>query len=830
MKKIMISIMLILFTSFSLIYFRNKSIFLFYGDNLDQLLPFYNHLIQQLKNLPLNLWDTSIGFGSNIFVFFFNAPLGSPFLYLALLINEEFLPQYFFWTLIVRFILTGLFSYLWVSKITKNEAARIISTLIFTFSGWAMYWIHYNTSLDFYMYIPLILYLSEEVLEDRKHIAFIIVTFLAILSSLYYFYIFTWLMIIYHIIRYLLTHNEFQLKTFYSYASKLLYLYFLAIGLGAFVIFPNISIILSSPRLGNSQTQLFSFDYSNIKLYSFLTSFISPVLSDYDTNLYVSRVLNNSVLLNYQYSFLIFPFILFPLFKMNHNKKFLLILALSFFYLVTFIPFFNVLFNGNGDKRWFVIHIVLNIMTFIFVLDNKPSKKDFIMSGILLFLIIFAFTYTSLKLNLNQESFRDDLKVNLIVSTLIIFSYTIAFLSKKYQVLLILIIASFESIYVIHQRITMHNSPKYIIADQIDLTTYYENDVYTYIKNIDSGYYRIDEYNSSSNNPINFNYAGFQFYSSVYNHSTRNILNDRFASGWNSGYTESKLLYKSLLNSKYYITPDASHIPYGYSYLNTINYDQIYKNDLDVGIGFASNRKTNINKFRELDKSLQDTYLYQTISGEFATNFTPTILPELIGNSVINDNVKLPNQDGYVLLDYSNRSYTNCFIEQYKGDQVAFSNQFTEYGYLMYKRTSDADSTYLNCTFLYNVNEQVPSNVYFYSNAFIDALYANINSFDKFYNIQVNGDSIYTEIDVKNNESIAFVNIPYDKGWNLKVDGLKQDIVIVNDGFIGFDLNGGHHTIELKFFPHLLKEGIIVSIISFISILFIKIKLLNNKF
>ena len=274
MKKVLISLILVLILSFGVVFLYNNSLFIFYGDNLDQLLPFYNHLLLKIKDLSFSFWDSSIGFGSNIFVLFFNAPLGSPFLYLSLLFDNKFIPYFFYWSLLLRFILTGIFSYLWISNITKNEPARVFTTFMFTFSGWAMYWIHYNTSLDFYMYIPLILYLSEEVLKGKKQILFIIITFLAILSSLYYFYIFSWLIIFYHLIRYFSTNSNYSIKSFFDYVLKLIIPYSIAIGLCAFIVLPNISIILSSPRLLSNSLPLFSFDFSPEKIYSFILLFI----------------------------------------------------------------------------------------------------------------------------------------------------------------------------------------------------------------------------------------------------------------------------------------------------------------------------------------------------------------------------------------------------------------------------------------------------------------------------------------------------------------------------------------------------------------------------
>lgn len=55
-----------------------------------------------------------------------------------------------------------------------------------------------------------------------------------------------------------------------------------------------------------------------------------------------------------------------------------------------------------------------------------------------------------------------------------------------------------------------------------------------------------------------------------------------------------------------------------------------------------------------------------------------------------------------------------------------------------------------------------------------------------------------------------FTTIPYDKGWTLKIDGHKQKIKTVNDGFIQIHVPKGKHKIELSYFPPGLKIGMIL--------------------
>ena len=57
-------------------------------------------------------------------------------------------------------------------------------------------------------------------------------------------------------------------------------------------------------------------------------------------------------------------------------------------------------------------------------------------------------------------------------------------------------------------------------------------------------------------------------------------------------------------------------------------------------------------------------------------------------------------------------------------------------------------------------------------------------------------------------------SIPYEKGWSVKVDGVKQDIIAIKDALVGVELTAGEHTIELSYIPAGFIAGTAISVIS----------------
>ncbi len=80
------------------------------------------------------------------------------------------------------------------------------------------------------------------------------------------------------------------------------------------------------------------------------------------------------------------------------------------------------------------------------------------------------------------------------------------------------------------------------------------------------------------------------------------------------------------------------------------------------------------------------------------------------------------------------------------------------------------------------------------------------------------GNKIEGHIEV-DKSSTLFTTIPYEKGWKVMVDGKKVEHYEVLDTFIALDLEEGYHTITLEYHVYGLKIGLLISFISFLSLI-----------
>ena len=57
------------------------------------------------------------------------------------------------------------------------------------------------------------------------------------------------------------------------------------------------------------------------------------------------------------------------------------------------------------------------------------------------------------------------------------------------------------------------------------------------------------------------------------------------------------------------------------------------------------------------------------------------------------------------------------------------------------------------------------------------------------------------------------LKIPYDSGWEIKVNGIEVDKYQVNGGFIGIPVQSGYNEVVMNFIPSGFKLGLILSMI-----------------
>lgn len=67
-------------------------------------------------------------------------------------------------------------------------------------------------------------------------------------------------------------------------------------------------------------------------------------------------------------------------------------------------------------------------------------------------------------------------------------------------------------------------------------------------------------------------------------------------------------------------------------------------------------------------------------------------------------------------------------------------------------------------------------------------------------------------------DGTMFVSIPLDEGWTVTIDGEETELIENENHMTLFSVSAGEHTVEMKYFPQGLKEGIFVSVASLLAL------------
>ena len=81
------------------------------------------------------------------------------------------------------------------------------------------------------------------------------------------------------------------------------------------------------------------------------------------------------------------------------------------------------------------------------------------------------------------------------------------------------------------------------------------------------------------------------------------------------------------------------------------------------------------------------------------------------------------------------------------------------------------------------------------------------------------GPSVYESTIVCNDDETVMWTLPYDKGWEIYVDGVRTDAAKAFDFFLSTDVSSGVHTVKIKYIPPFMFLGLAISFVSILLFL-----------
>ncbi|SKB72789.1 Uncharacterized membrane protein YfhO [Lachnospiraceae bacterium] len=114
-------------------------------------------------------------------------------------------------------------------------------------------------------------------------------------------------------------------------------------------------------------------------------------------------------------------------------------------------------------------------------------------------------------------------------------------------------------------------------------------------------------------------------------------------------------------------------------------------------------------------------------------------------------------------------------------------------------------------------SEAIELNLYSLNTTALADFTERLNNSEKLVNIEKKDDSLTGNIHMETDGDLV-LTVPYETGWTLYVDGKKSDINLFDGLWISTPLTAGQHTIEIRFYPVGLTEGLLVTLLAAVLI------------
>lgn len=851
----------------------NKS-FVWEGDGIKQhfvILYDFNQIIRNIfkEGIPMLSWN--IGLGLDVIGQYSYYVIGDPFAYISLLFPMDKLEIAYNFLVILRMYCVGLAFIAYCRYTGKKRFNTILGAIIYTFCGFILYaGVRHPYFTNAAIFLPLTLIGIEKLLKENKKVFLIFIIFMSLISNYYFFYMITIISFIYGIIKYIFEYNQ-GIKEFFKRFGNAILCYIIGILMASLILLPTIYTFLNSARTESQQIITYTSGY-----YEFLFMGI------------VSMRFKNWTIIALSSIVILMLSVLFSKSRENKETKscFVLFLVTT---IMLLIPQAASMMNGFSfpSNRWVFAYsfILAYIVAICFDNNFRYSKEQKISMFIILVIYsIIGAWVTKLKIKQNLDYYAVGVIAYLIF---IVISYKYkSNISKKianYIVLFLVIV----NIFVLSSSLYFPKGKGYV-KEFIESGTVEENcsnvnrkienfdEAIKYIKENDKEFYRIAKKDISYQNlSIIYDYNPIQLFLSLGNQSVYNLscyLDDNcYTSTRCVNGADRRTKYTTLLGNKYYICDikDSRYVPYGYNLYHEIGNTQIYINQNYLTIGIVYDSYIYKEQFEQLSALEKEDSLITTamiennednieiknnrIKIDTPSKLQYTVKDDRIINNTINISKKnetielsienIPENCEIYLsiknLKYISDNNNTSFKIKAKLDGIFNSEEVQDYissAYYMDNPdflmnlgiTKEDQDNHLQITFskkgryTFDDLEILVVDMNKYENK-IDKLKTSVMEY-----IEYGNDYILGTVDVSD-KGILQITTSYSDGWKVYIDGEEQEVIKVNEAFIGTVIEEGNHIVEFRYETPYLKLGIIFSIVGIFGYIFIILKSKNRN-
>lgn len=867
----------------SLIFYRIPANGFFFislaGDTFNQYVHFFNLFHDLVRSGEMPFWSWSYGPGGSFWNDFGYYMLGDIFIWPLLLLPKAWFPAAFIPVTLFKIFLICLGTYLLLKKLGINKNIALVAGIT---NGFALFnFDHFYTHYFFMnatVYFPFILLGYERFLSQKKPALLFAVLVLASISNFYFLFMITLGLFSYSAFRYFIAgHTEKNAKAFLIFHLRLSVLYLLALGTAMIIFLPSVFSLWQSNalhRTGQPIIDLFLGPDEVIRKLlwqggiNFLPLMVLPLLliNGFKKQFWIYGIAAvllvaalmvqnvHSLIAGFSSPFEFRAFFIFNLFfiilgarvlndlnfKQAKNGLSLILLSILCYFWLAANPF-------THYADW--INLLPPAFALLFVAGQFFIKKIFLLGLAAMAVIAYSFLLPhSLVTDLIAKSTGED---------------------------------SAETHKGVWGVLPLMNAEHY--------QTYFDNEeIKEGLATLqeDTDLYRINvNYPGilGSNASMSFGYRSYLTYQSLLDWDLQKFEMDYLATAGNrrlnviNGFPSNTFL-TTLLNNKYTVSFAGPYNTYGYETVYEEGKTIIEENQFFLPIGFLYESAMPISALGEPSDPLLDERILRNAilpDDQFeASGLTPdtSIAAQTIGSlkdAVFDDNTRVEfRSDGIWAASETPIEVTIPVQPHPLSELTVYADilPYTENNGLTVQASNNLGASYV-------LQKNMRSNGYVidqynYLEAKNQVLFRfgmdsgtdtiqltiqpgefllkdiQVNAVEyKIYEEIVSGyqENSLQDIDFGNNyitgryaaeeDAVLFLSIPYSKGWKASIDGQPADTFPVHSAYTGILAPSGNHAVALKYRPEGFTAGLFISLLSFLTAVFLYIyeRGLSNK-
>jgi len=811
LKKDILNLLILIFVFF-IVYFAITRFDFLYGSTKDWnqqhwLIPeYFRNLFYENHDLFPD-FAFNLGSGQNIYNFSYYGFL-NPIILVSYLLPFISMKSYIIISTIFILLLSVVLMYFFIKK-KHNSQVAFISSFIFLLATSLIF--HSHRHIMFMNYMPFLIlgyFGVDRYFEKNKPILLTISVFLMIMTSYFFSVSGIISIILYGIYCYIKKNNNITFKSFIMDGIKFLVPILIGVLMSGILIVPTFYSLLNG-RTSSVMINIFrlfipEFNIKNLLYSSYSAGLSSIALFSLVENIFSKR--ENKFLSISLSIILVFPIFLYLLngFLYVESKV-----------LITFIPAFILLISNTLN----------NII-------DKSNKYNMLIYLTIFICCIFLF-------------FKDFSLVIPLLCEFPLMLLCIYFVNKN---------GNYKYFYFILFPVLLIMSICFNLGDNLVNKNDIDNNgvLIEDILNDDSSFYRIGVYDKDLNH-VNKIYDLEYYENTVYSSSSSIGLKDFYYNrlgnevifrSYGMMPTTNNLFYNIYTGNKYIVSDKFD------SYLYHEISDNIYKNDMVFPVGYATNKLMSFTYYNSLSYP-DNIYAYLNYiiidNDDIITEFDPLfekifldydviysdvnyirLKSSLFVNSNKNSKVKLKInndlKDKVLLISLDMKYKESCGIGDTYISINGIKNKLTCNGWKYENQNSHfeyvlSDKNLEELDIILSKGKYYISNIRFYVIDYSD-IYSIVEEMDPFVidREKTKGDVIYGDINVSNSGYFN-LSIPYDKGFNIYVDGNLVSYEKVDVNFIGFEIEKGYHEIKIEYKSPFKNIGVILSSIGFILFL-----------